>query len=504
MALSLLISVAPMLVLLLLMTAGRMSAAKAGVAALFLAAAGAVWMLLDRPEISTPYLLGGAMLEAGFIATTILWIIFPALCIYHLQRLTGAFPVILETLGRHAPNPLLRVFLIGWFFSLFMEGAAGFGTPVALAAPMLVASGVSPVPAVAIAAIGHALGTSFGAVGTPIIPLVAATGLASQSISQASSVFPAVFGVVMTLFIARLFPSQLKNRWAWAIAAAVAFIAPQFMIAWFVGPELPTLAGALIGATVFIGLMRLYYGSQPSREAAEPHTSSAHLWRAGMPYLLVIALIVTSRLVPWMTEALKSVQWTWALGPFSGNVFPWFHPGTLMMVAFLASWVILRPSGHLVGGAVLESARTIAKVAVPVVAMLGLARIMLHAGMIDTLATAAAIGPTHDVWPLLAPAVGVLGAFVTGSATASNILFMDLHTKISADSGLSTTLVAAAQNTGAAAGNLIAPHNIVAGCATVGLVGKEGEVLKRTLGPCLIYMAGAGLFALMLSKFGVF
>jgi lactate permease len=123
--------------------------------------------------------------------------------------------------------------------------------------------------------------------------------------------------------------------------------------------------------------------------------------------------------------------------------------------------------------------------------MLALSRLMVHAGMIATLAEAAA--RTGPAWPVLAPGVGVLGTFVTGSATASNVLFTDFQLSAARALGLPEAAMTAAQGVGAAVGNILAPHNIIAGSATVGLVGREGDILRRTATACLVYAVAAGL-----------
>lgn len=135
--------------------------------------------------------------------------------------------------------------------------------------------------------------------------------------------------------------------------------------------------------------------------------------------------------------------------------------------------------------------------------MLGVSRVLLHAGMIDALAEAAA-GAAGGVWPLLAPFVGILGTFVTGSATASNVLFADFQQATADQLGLSVLVILGAQGIGAAIGNIVAPHNFIAGSATVGLSGQEGAVLRRTLVPALVYGTLSGLLALLLSALGAY
>lgn len=139
---------------------------------------------------------------------------------------------------------------------------------------------------------------------------------------------------------------------------------------------------------------------------------------------------------------------------------------------------------------------------VALVAVLAMSRLMVHGGMIEALAAAATrgAGPT---WPLLAPLVGVLGTFVTGSATASNLLFTDFQSAAASQTGLSVTRALGAQGFGAAAGNMIAPMNVLAGAATVGLVGREGEILRRTIGLCLVYALAGGVLTWLLHAAGV-
>jgi lactate permease len=176
---------------------------------------------------------------------------------------------------------------------------------------------------------------------------------------------------------------------------------------------------------------------------------------------------------------------------------PLLHPGTLLLAALLlGTWVQRRPL-RVLGPPLATSARRLVPVSVALLAMLCLSRLMLHAGMIDTLQQAAVQG-LGQAWPLMAPAVGALGSFVTGSATASNVLFTTLQAQTAQALALSPAWMAAAQGLGAGLGNIVCPHNIVAGAATVGLAGREAEVLRRTALPCAVVLAlGGGLVFLL-------
>ena len=232
-------------------------------------------------------------------------------------------------------------------------------------------------------------------------------------------------------------------------AAAIFFFAPAAFLAWSVGPEVPTLGGALIGAVLFVMLVRRM--EPTGQEARRP--SAISLFRAGLPYVAVLLLILATRLVPALAEFLRNVTIEWIFaGDFTGSVAPLYHPGTILMVA----------------------------------------------RMIDTLALTAE-RMLGSYWPIAVPIVGALGSFVTGSATTSNILFADFQVAAAGASGLTALLGLAGQGFGSAIGNIIAPHNIVAGAATVGLVGREGDVLKRTLPICLAYGLAGGMILFLIA-----
>lgn len=495
-----LLALAPVTLVLVVMVGLGWPAARAGAAGLALTIPVAVLAFGYGAETGAASAVAGALAEAAFIAATVLWIIFPALCIYEAQLAGGAFETLRRALVRISDDRRILAILVAWFFALFLEGAAGFGTPVALAAPVLVGLGFPPVKALAVVLVGHSVGVSFGAVGTPVLPQMAATGLSGLAIAQATGLLHALLGwIILAFAVAIAHEARAPGTapgWAITALAAAAFIVPFIAIAWFVGPELPTLGGALIGGIVFVLLVRRL---TPAPAERAPPVPAAALARAALPYLVLLALILATRLVPPLTEALRTVEiaWEWQ-GEFAGAIQPLYHPGTLLVLGFLVGGLLQGRSGAELAAAAASAARRLPAVVLALLAMLGLARLMVHAGMIDTLAEAAAatLGP---VWPLAAPLVGVLGTFVTGSATASNILFTDFQAATAAALGLPALWLAAAQGFGAAVGNMVCPHNIVAGAATVGAAGREGETLRLTIAPCLVYAlaGGAVVFALV-------
>ena len=486
-----LLALLPILLFIALLVGLRWSAASAGLVSACAGGTVAVWAF-GYPA-TLPNLLGPFM-EAGFTTATIVWIIFPALAIYEYQERTGATARIGQWLSSTSASPQIVALLLAWFFAMFLEGAAGFGTPVALTAPMLVALGFPPLKALVLALLGHAAGVSFGAVGTPIVPLLEAAPVDVRMLSAMILLLHAALAWWLALLIFRLAAPQEKcaapSSWIVVPAATLLFFLPAAVLAWFAGPELPTLAGALIGGLLFVALVKWKWPS--SEHAAAP--AKREMLRAGLPYLLVLLFILGTRIVSPISEVLQQATLGWSFaGEFSGSIALLYHPGTILLLVLWVSAAFSRSDRGALVSSLRGAAGRLPPVALALVSVLLLARLMVHSGMIDTLALAAA-GPLGSAWPLAVPLVGALGSFVTGSATASNIIFADFQTATARAIGLSPLLALAGQGFGAAIGNIIAPHNIVAGAATVGLIGREGDILKRTLPVCLIYATiGGGL-----------
>lgn len=480
------------------MTALRWRAGSAGLlglaATLLLALTAFGLGVRTHPAHGPALAIAGALAEAVFSALTILWIVFPALCLFELQARSGAFEVLRRALERLSPDRRVQALLVAWFFALFMEGAAGFGTPVALAAPILVGLGFLPARAVALVLVGHAAGVSFGAVGTPVLPQLAATGLQGATLAVPPALLHALLGWILVVCLLRLADDAHLARRDLELGAlaALLFFGPSLLLARHVGPELPTLGGALVGGAAFALLVR-----RPPRDGTTPAGPPAReVARAALPYLILLALVLATRLVAPVREALAPLAWGWRLlgGDFHGTVAPLTHPGTLLLVSFALGGLLQGRGPGELAGAARAALSKLGPVVVALVAMLALSRLMVHAGMIQTLARAAAT--TGAAWPLLAPLVGVLGTFVTGSATASNILFAGFQEATAGALALPVAPMQGAQSFGAAVGNVVCPHNVIAGGATVGLVGREGEVLRATAPACALYALAGGALLL--------
>ncbi|WP_062294687.1 L-lactate permease [Demequina phytophila] len=519
-----LLAALPIVVVLVLMIGLKWSAIWAGVTA----AVVAVVIALTTFDFGTDEGFGrvegvtGVVVSAAWTALTVMLIIGPALGIHHLQQKTGATSAIEAGLARITPDPRVAALLIAWFFTLLIEGAAGFGTPVALSAPFLVAAGFKPVTAVVAAMAGNVAAVPFGAVGTPTLAQAAIVDYDPVDLSWAVSPYMLVTGVVLALTVARLVGTLIPTAgppWRWMAVAYVSFFAPYLLIARFVGPELPSLVGSILGAGVFIALVRavvmrrarahaLLTGPEEAAErdveraADAAERSEAHhmgMMAATAPYAILVVLVLLTRLVPPIKGASQSWDVTWSLfdGAFGDGIQPLYHPGPLLLVAFLGGALWQRATRAEVGGAFSVATRQVVPVFAALVAMVTVAYTMSESGMTTQLAVAAA--GAGAAWPLLSPFVGALGTFMTGSATSSNILFTDFQDLTATEAGLAQLPLIGAQNAGAAIGNMICPHNIIAAAATVGLAGREGELLKGTLPVALVTLVMTGGMALLLA-----
>ena len=490
-----LVAITPLALIVFLMIALRWPAANAGLVGLVAAIIGAIFFFGFGTRVhgdqGVAAALTGTAAEAVFSAVDILWIILPALSLYELQQRSGAIDAIRTGLMGLSSDKTLLAIIIALFFALFMEGAAGFGTPIALAAPLIVSLGFSPAVAVALPLIGHVAGVSFGALGTPILAQVDVSGIGGDRIAPVTAFLHASLSPLLVLsmvFIAGNGRVQAKYA-GWAIVGAVCFLLPYLCLAAWVGPELPAIGGALAGGLAFAFVLRF----RKERQAETPDARSLAL--GAIPYAVLVGLILVTRLVPQIKDASRQIVLQWTLpGPFAGRIEPLYHPGTMLLAGFVFGGLLQGRTLAELATAVTAAVRRLVPVAIALLAMLGIARLMVHAGMTEALAAAAT--RTGWAWPLIAPSVGALGSFITGSATASNILLTDLQQAAATDLGLPLLPLIAAQGFGAAIGNSVALHNIIAGAATVGLQGREGDILRKTAPVCLVCLAAAGVLVL--------
>lgn len=506
----------PFIVILVGMIGLRWSALKAGFISFCMSVAVLPSLLGVSLHGMASDIVPGSALESLITSISILWIIFGALCIFYLQQATGALKAIQDLLARLHPDPRVSGLFVAWFFSLFMEGAAGFGTSAALAAPFLVAAGYRPVMAVVLALWGHSLGVMFGAVGTPVITQSILLQHSELLLAQAAVPFAWPAGFVLAIALCWFCFVHYQHQGApltthrngvhrshvvaMGSFAALTFLLPFTLFAIWTGPELPSLLGAILGGSAFILGMR--FVSKPDamiKSELDTRTeSSMGAMKALAPYLILIALVLVTRLEPSIKVYLQSMTLMWQWRGYSGSFAYAYHPGTMLLLAFVLASLVQRATPVQLGRAITNAAVRLLFVSAALFVMILLSRVLLHLGAIALLGEYVAAF-TGAAWPFWSVWIGVLGTFITGSATSSNILFSEFQQSAAHASGNPTFPLLGAQTYGAAIGNMICPHNIIAAGATVNIQGQEGQVMRFTLPMAALLASIGGITAVVLT-----
>ncbi len=490
-----------------------------------------------------------ASLEGVLSAFDILIIVFGAIYLLNILRNSGAFDVINRGFHGITSDRRIQVLIIGWMFVSFIEGAAGFGTPAALAAPLLMGLGFPPVAAVMCALIFNSTSVTFGAVGAPIIvgTEAAVSGMLPEGMAMReflievgywSALHHAIVGTFLpVLVVAMLTKFYGKNKSfleglkaaPFAIFAGLSFTIPYFLMGAFVGPELPSVVGALIGLFIVIAAARKGFlipketfdfppenqwgedwGKPLIIEEKETLGTPMSMTKAWSPYILVAIILIITRLGFFGLDNILQafiIEWQQILGQEGVNwdIKPLWLPGTVPFILIaLVAIPLHRMSITKAAQALQKTAQQVSPAAIALFFALAMVRVLVqtdinaagYPSMLIVLSRTAAAG-VGQAWPLVSPFVGALGAFVSGSNTVANILFGGFQYSVAGDLGLSQTIISALQAVGGATGNMIAVHNVVAACAVCGIVGKEGFVIRRNLPASMLYTFLVGVVALV-------
>ncbi|MHA3885453.1 L-lactate permease [Stutzerimonas degradans] len=505
-----------------------------------------IWdMSFNRVLAST---VQGLVITAG-----VLWIIFGAILLLNTLKHSGGITAIRAGFTTISPDRRIQAIIIAWLFGCFIEGASGFGTPAAIAAPLLVAIGFPALAAVILGMLVQSTPVSFGAVGTPIIigingGLDTAT-LGTQLTAQGSSwaaflqlitsevaILHALTGTIMPLIMVLMLTRFFGKEKSWkagfevlpfAIFGGLAFTLPYVATGLFLGPEFPSLLGGLIGLAIVTSAARVGFlvpkkswdfadaKDWPSEWLGSIEMKLEDLtakpmstFRAWLPYVLVGALLVISRTIPEVGAFMKSIVVVFPdiLGEagIKADFMPLYLPGGILVAVVLATFFLHGMKVRELTAAVGESSKVLVGAGFVLLFTVPMVRILINSGvntaelasMPITMARYVA-DSVGSVYPLLAPSIGALGAFIAGSNTVSNMMLSQFQFGVAQNLGISGALIVAAQAVGAAAGNMVAIHNVVAASATVGLLGREGTTLRKTVWPTLYYVLVSGLLTLI-------
>lgn len=502
-----------------------------------------------------PAAVAAATIEGLIVAITLLYIVFGALLLLATVIGSGAMSTIRAGFTSISPDRRVQAIIIGWLFGSFIEGASGFGTPAAVVAPLMLALGFPAMAAVMVGLIIQSTPVSFGAVGTPLIvgvgnglsgdpgveARVSELGMTHMEyvahIASQVSIIHAVAGLLIPLIISVFLTGFFGERksfaeglkiWPFAIYASVAMTIPYVLVAFLAGPEFPALLGGLIGLALVMftsskGFLmpketfdfgprssweERWMGSVDTDHLGELGTRKMSLPLAWTPYVIIAVLLLATRLIEPLTAALRSdnpavtLPFNDILGTGISTNWQWLYsPGTVFIVTCLITYALHRMSGQQIAKTWKVAGKQILGTAVALLFAVPLVRILIRSGaeftesglasMPVTLAEGAAAVAGAN-WPLISPWIGALGAFVAGSNTVSNLTFALFQFHTGAEIGVTPDTVVATQAVGGAGGNPVAIHNIVAASATVGLLGREGDLIRKTALVTTYYCLVAG------------
>jgi lactate permease len=515
--LSAIFAVLPLLTLFVLLGGLKLKAHWAGLIALVVAVVVAIAVY------SMP--VGQAALSAtegaAFGLFPIMWIVVNAIWIYNMTVASGHFAVLRRSFSKISDDQRVQAVIIAFCFGALLEALAGFGTPVAITAVMLIGLGFKPMQAAAVALVANTAPVAFGAIAIPIVTLAEITGLPKEDLGAMVGRQTPLLALFVPLILVGMVDGMrgIRQTWPAAVVGGFVFALAQFLCSNFISVELTDIVAALLATGALVLLLRVW---QPSGgEATAPGRSGPALAGAAThdpafeaevrrrtdddtpdsrrdvvlayaPYLVIIAIFAVAQ-IGFVKDALESVgtEFAWPGldvrdpdGETLSSVtfaFNWLGAaGTLLLIAGLVTLVLLKLSPGRSLKAYVETLDQLKWAVLTVAAVLALAYVMNQSGQTSTLGLWAA--GAGGFFAFLSPIIGWLGVAVTGSDTSSNSLFGQLQIAAAKDAGLSQTLMAAANSSGGVLGKMLSPQNLAIGAAAVGLAGREGDLFRRVVG----------------------
>jgi len=527
---SALVALIPILFFFLALTKLRLKGYQAGTVTVVLALA--VALLFYRMPVSAA--LASAVYGFFYGLWPIAWIIVAAVFLYKISVKTGQFDVIRSSILSVTPDQRLQLILVGFCFGAFLEGAAGFGAPVAITAALLVGLGFKPLYAAGLCLIANTAPVAFGAMGIPIIVAGQVSGVDAFAIGQMAGRQLPFMTVLVLFWLMAIMDGWrgVKETWPAVLVGGGSFAIVQFLTANYIGPELPDITSAIVSLIALTLFLKVW---QPKRifrftpEAGEPAATAvpAAPVSSGAPLTAVAVIkawspfiILTAMVTVWSIKPFKALFA--AGGPLASTVInipvPFLHnlvektppvvaaaapygavytfnwllaTGTAILIAALITIAFTRLSPS---KAVATLAETFKELAVPIYSIgmvLAFAFVANYSGLSATLALA--LAHTGQAFTFFSPFLGWIGVFLTGSDTSANALFAALQATTAQQLGLPQVLTVAANTTGGVTGKMISPQSIAIACAAVGLAGRESDLFRFTVKHSLIFAVIIGL-----------
>ena len=467
-------------------------------------------------------------------AVDLLLIVAGAIFLQNTLKKAGLMDVIRSGFQTISPDPRIQAIIIGYLFGAFIEGSAGFGTPAALAAPLLVGLGFPAVPACVVSLISNSTPVPFAAAGTPTLTTISnmADQLTASSVGQEwftrevthkVCVYLGVGGLVVPILLVAVLVlcfgereqrlRRILEMVPFSLLAALTFLVPYYLLGTFLGPEFASIVGAIAGMFLTVLAARFHILVPKHRwrfrtDAATPQTdlgtppTTGQFFLAWTPYLAIAVLLFVTRVDAFgLKDILKGIYIPIhnILGVDGLNLdFQWaYNPGIFPFgVVALVTALVRRVPGRETAQVARNTGRQLANLTVALIAGVAMVQLMMHSGEngsgLDSMLSQISqlmVNLVGTAFPYMSPVIGIFGAFVSGSCTVSSTLFGPLQYETAELLGLSTTTIVALQLTGGALGNMICINNVVAVTSTTNAPGNEGRIIRTNLLPCLVYCA---------------
>lgn len=466
----------------------------------------------------------------------IAWVVFSSIMLYRLVVDTGRFEIIKDSVGSLTDDRRLQALFIAFSFGAFIEGAAGFGAPVAVAGAMLAGLGFDPFYAAGICLLANTAPVAFGSIGVPVVTLANVTGLPLPALSAMVGRLCALVSVFIPGYVLVVMAGRRRALEVLpAIAACgLSFAAMQFLVSNYVGAELTDIASSLTCIVVMLAVLKFWRpasvmrleGDRPSTSASQRHPVSAVL-SAWAPYLLLVVFVllwgeprVKAAIDAWTQHLLSGVVTTSGVNgipvpglhnqilrvaPVTASPSPyaavftlnWLSAsGTACLLATLVAAVVLRIRPAAVVKAYTSTFAQLSLAMVTIASMLGLAYLMNYSGMTSTLGLA--LASTGRGFPFFSAVVGWMGVFLTGSDTSANALFGNLQVVTANALHLSPVLMAAVNSSAGVMGKMISVQSIAVAVAATGMtVADESRLFRFTIRHSVILMVVMGVLSLL-------
>lgn len=444
------------------------------------------------------------------------WIVITAVFLYNLTVKTGQFEIIKDSIAAITEDRRLQALLIAFCFGAFIEGAAGFGTPVAITAAMLAGLGFNPLYAAGICLIANTAPVAFGGIGIPIITAGTVTGIDAMAISQMAGrqlPFLSVFLPFWLVLIMAGFKRALEVLPA-ILVCGISFAVTQWFTSNYMTPMLPDIMSALVSIIALVILLRVWKPKTIWRFADEPpatlkvkrHTAGAIL-KAWSPFIILTILISDWGMKPvkaLLDKATVKIVFTGldkaiiAGGKPMSVVynFNWLSAGgTAILIAAIISAVILRISAGQFLEVLVKTLRDLRFALLTIAAVLGFAFVANWSGMTPTLGKAFTV--TGTAFPFMASFLGWLGVVITGSDTSSNALFGKMQQITAEGLGINPVLTVATNSSGGVAGKMISLQNLAVGAGATGLAGRESDLFRFCVWHSIFFASLIGIIALL-------